>query len=214
MSNATDYRKLQERAQSYGEHLDRLSMTMAVALLAFLGTGIIFATTKAAKKIESEYLYLAGIVLLLALLPHILMRVPRQYTVPNPAYVSATSILHKACLSNTVSWNRVRSWVLASSWISLMIVFVIMIIALHDRSSGTALADQSSWTWIEWSRLAAATSYATVIGVTVSCTRQFFRKNVRKERVHLRGQRVIDLAGYEPFQWKLLEPLKRRFKAN
>lgn len=198
MSNTTDFKELQVRAQSYGEHLDRQSMTMAAALLAFLGTGVIFATTESANKVGRGFLFLAGMALALALLPHMLMRIPRQYVVPNPSKVGRKSRLHRVCLKNTMSWNRVRSWALASSWISLLSVLLIMVFALQDGLDGSPTTQWESSLWLNASIIAATISYVLLVGVAIRCAVELFGRRTRQEDKHLRSRRLLDLAGYRP----------------
>ena len=214
MSRIKDMQELQARAQSHGEHLNSIGITMMAAIVGVLGAGGIFSATNAGNNINDGFLFLSGSILLLALLPHMLMLVARSNVVPNPLQIGHTASAYRSCLMSTMAWNRVRTWALASSWISLMFALIIVYSGLQDNLDGAqrSIGQFAGWMAVSWTL--AVISYLVLVSVVVSFMRLLVNASGRKQERQLRSRSLLDLGGYQPQANTPVARLKKSLKLN
>ncbi|MDE0318969.1 MAG: hypothetical protein OXH86_07675 [Acidimicrobiaceae bacterium] len=189
-----NYDNLLHHAQTRARQLDNVHLTTASVGLGVLGFAASAAFSEGIEFNGNTIVF--GVVLAVTLPGSVLLGlVARPLIVPLPHEQTGAvreqrdSDFMLQCLMSTTSWNRMKRWCLASSWLGLLYLVTLLAGGATSETFETKL-------WL-YGGLAAPVAFVFLCAF-IRAIRLTYGTQSQKQKCLLRRGHLIDLDGYQP----------------
>ncbi|WP_419921756.1 KAP family P-loop NTPase fold protein [Candidatus Poriferisodalis sp.] len=193
MDAARHYDELQQRAASYGEHLDGLVTSAARFTLAALGSGAALLASGVIEDVYLPFVLAAATLLLVSLSLICVLYLGHPKVVPSRVELDLE--VHKYCADNSALWNKLRVSALGSFWVAIVIAAALVFLSLTIDHDEPLIAFD---TVVIIGQVLALGAVLLVLYDFGRVSRYIFGRYPTDQRKRLRAGQIWDLGGYKP----------------